>query len=121
MNTIYEEYAQIRELNKSISNTKRRLINSIMKIVRPYLWESGYVKHRESGALKIIAWDSNKYYKIKGVSFELGGFTEDADIITDAYGGGLATCSLSSLSIHELIKIWSWVVNNKKKIETTHN
>lgn len=121
MNTSLE-YKNLRELKRNIRNTKKRLVNDIMKRVLPYMWESGYCKN-EIGEkfvpLKILCFKDKDYYKVKGMESEnegIGGFTEEAALITDAYGGGLATSSLICMPIETLINIWAWVEMNIDKV-----
>lgn len=112
---ISHEYSILRQLNKDMKNTRKRLTNSIMRRIKPYMWECGY-------SFKIVCFSNEKYYKPKGVGKSItaysgaycgiGGFTEEGNIITDAYAGGLSVQHLSTLCTEDLINLWAWIDRN---------
>lgn len=118
IHNISAEHAQLRMLKRQIRNTRLRLTTAIMKIVRPAMWESGYVHGLgDSTPLKLVCFPNNRAYKprLKN-TFSLAneytgiyGFTEKDAVITDAYGGGLVTNSLHDMEIEDLITLFSWV------------
>lgn len=120
------EYSKLRRLNRDIRNTKNRLVNSIMKVVRPAMWESGYVHHDRhlldgtGRPLFIFVFDIEKdtCYKLRGnVVTEFSGFTEDNAVIVDAVGGGLHSIDMLGLPVEDLIRLWCWVERNQGKFK----
>lgn len=128
-----------KELKRYITITKKQIIADIMDKVKPFMWESGFVHHPKNlfdglgKPLILYVFESrttidkhgNKdvecAYKIINELY-VEGFTEHGAIITDAYGGGLATQDMKTMFIEELIALHSWVMNkydfkNNKKIK----
>lgn len=88
-----------------------RMINGALK---PLVWESGYCGNGNE-MLKLYA--PNKPKKFRGLEIKevkaigLGWYSDNS------YGGGLATTSLKSLCVCDLILIYQWVITLKPRIK----
>ena len=118
----FAEYTDNHKFRKEIQKKKKELVREIMKVVKPHMWQSGYVKgalFSNQGNLKIFIFPKDKrgemrYYKLKGFTASNDGFigfTEENAIAVDAHGGGLSTARLIDLSIENLFILHYWVIN----------
>jgi hypothetical protein len=97
----------------NIFKTKRQVISSIKRLIRPLLWKCGYgetVKSKWQPDLIFhfkTAGCNQELYKIPRpivVTEGFQGFTKDG-IIKDMYAGGMATLTFEQLPLEDLIRI----------------
>lgn len=113
----YHKYAEYRKVKCSIKKWKARLVAEIMRKVKPYFWETGYLKeHLISGKpeekLNAFFFDKEGGYKVGRL--EVIGFTDKKSVALDAYAGGLLTQPLTNVYIEDLLKIHVFVHNRKE-------
>lgn len=96
--------------------TRRRLISAINKLLRPHLWESGYVRlegFNADGSLRSTRtwlWAPKKPKKLQGnevaTEIEAVGI---GWVSMDHAGGGMAKTAMSSLPNCDLVQILCWL------------
>ena len=82
-----------------MTTQRSRIIEEILNVVSPHLWQSGYVNH-DGSPVRLFAFDETQ--EIEGYTVSaIDGFTEDG-IIDAAYAGGLGVSLFSSMSLADL-------------------
>lgn len=110
----------------NFTKQRKALVKAIIAQIKPFLWKSRYVRHTGRGESRpLLIWvprDANgkpldKTYKLKGgfVLQEFEGFSEDG-VITDSYGGGLATVYWGGLPIEDLYRLNQWMLRMLPKL-----
>lgn len=101
---------------KAVASARRSLIAEIKRLLKPHMWESGFVRRRLSPEVneyeKVWLRKDQAPIKINGCYMlqEFVGFTQDA-IIVDAYVG-ISTLGFSGVCTDDLLKIRNWIVQN---------
>ena len=102
-------------MHKQIMQYKRQLIKEIRAILKPKMWESGFIKNpfprqenEERKYLKVYVWPARKngdpiIYKNQKFEFEIEGFTEEG-VITDSYST-IATKDFNEFHYEEIVWI----------------
>ena len=110
-------------MHKQIMQYKRKLIKEIRDILKPKMWESGFIKNpfprqenEERKYLKVYTWGERKngdviLYKNKDFNFEIEGFTEEG-VITDSYST-IATKDFKDFHYEEIV----WIRKIAEKVK----
>lgn len=93
---------------------RKSLISSLRKLLKPYLWASGY-RHGNGSLLIWVPSDSkgkplrDKIFKLKGgfVAQEFQGFTRDG-LILDTFAGALVQKPFDELPMEDLFRLNLW-------------
>lgn len=98
---------------------RNALRQAVIKQIKPFFWESGYVKHPCSDKrAPVMLWvprdskgnPTDKEYTLKGafVLERIMGFTDEG-VITDMEGHGLVTTYWDGLPIEDLYRLNQWM------------
>jgi hypothetical protein len=113
-------------LQQKIGREKTRVIKRINELVAPRMWESGYRTGPLGQSRPLKLWvpqdaegdSTGQTFKLRGgfvlESFE--GFTEEG-VITDSYGGGLATADYRTLPLEDLYKLERFVARRFANVQ----
>lgn len=108
---------------------RQAFITRIKKLIKPFLWESGYVHRENRGAngprRKLKLWVprdkkgniTNKEYVLPNAFIieQMLGFSEEG-VIVDQYAGGLTTLYFDSLPIEDMFRLENWMIRMLPKL-----